>query len=219
MVDYPNDPNYAPVIPDRKAPLTPDMGSIYYPQPGASLTLYEDIKAHHVGDLITVRLSEVTTAQKNANNNYTRNSSVGMNSPNILGTTAKWKFPKMLPVPLQTTQNLTFDATLGSNSQLVGTAQGLQNNTLQGTISVVVTQILPNGNLYVRGEKWININDGDEFVRISGIIRPEDISAQNVVNSDRIADARIAYSGKGAFANQSKVGWLTRFFTSPFWPI
>ena len=79
-------------------------------------------------------------------------------------------------------------------------------------------QVLGNGNLIVRGEKWITINNGDEFIRLNGIIRPQDISADNQIDSIKVANARIQYSGTGAFADAQKAGWLARFFNSGWWP-
>lgn len=219
IVEFPNDPNFAPVIPERMPVQTPDMGSIYYLQEGTSLSLYEDIKALHVGDLITVILAEVTDATKKAENTYQKNDQNTTPEPNLFGTTADWKFPKELPIPLQTTANLGLATNINSQRSFTGTSDGKQNNKLTGTISVVVTQIYPNGNLFVRGEKWVNINDGQEYIRLSGIIRPRDVDPNNTINSNRIADARISYSGTGTFANQNKQGWLTRFLSSPYWPI
>jgi flagellar L-ring protein precursor FlgH len=72
--------------------------------------------------------------------------------------------------------------------------------------------------MQVRGEKWLTLNQGDEFVRVSGLVRPEDVSPDNTVSSRRIANARIAYSGTGAFADSSSMGWLSRFFLSPVFP-
>ena len=78
--------------------------------------------------------------------------------------------------------------------------------------------LLANGNLVVRGEKWLKLNQGDEFVRISGVIRPYDIATDNTVTSDRVADARISYGGKGAVQAASRMGWLARFFNSALAP-
>ncbi|MBI2791127.1 MAG: flagellar basal body L-ring protein FlgH [Gammaproteobacteria bacterium] len=213
----PDDPNFAPVMPDIQSVQTPDMGSIYYQKEG--LSLYDDIKARHVGDVITVLLSEVTNATKTANSQYEKKSQETLPEPSLFGTVAKWDAPKQLPIPLQTTDNLGFGVNINGDTKLTGTASGTQKNQLIGKISVVVTKIYPNGNMYVRGEKWININDGDEFVRVSGIIRQEDVNSDNTIDSNRIADARISYSGTGAFANASKPGWLMKFLTSPWWPI
>lgn len=220
IVEFPNDPNFAPVIPERMPVQTPDMGSIYYLQEGTSLSLYEDIKALHVGDLITVMLTERTVATKKAENTYQKNDVNNTPEPTLFGTTrADYTLPKELPVPLLTTANLGLATNINSQRSFTGTADGKQNNKLTGTISVVVTQIYPNGNLQVRGEKWVNINDGNEYIRLSGIIRPQDVNPNNTIDSNRIADARISYSGTGTFANQNKQGWLTRFLSSPYWPI
>ncbi len=220
-VDGPNDPNFAPVFPDRETPRNPDMGSIYFQKEG--LSLYDDIKARHVGDVITVLLTENTNATKTANSQYEKKSQETLPEPNIFGTgtnnQAEWKFPKQLPIPLQTTAHLGLGTTINGDTKFTGTANGTQQNQLIGKVSVMVTKIYPNGNMHVRGEKWININEGDEFVRVSGIIRQEDVSSENTIDSNRIADARITYSGTGAFANSSKPGWLMKVLTSPWWPI
>ncbi len=213
----PNDPNYAPVMPDREPIETPDMGSIYFPKQGISL--YEDIKARKVGDIITVVLTEKTNASKVSNSKFEKQSQETLPEPTIFGTAAKWDFPKQLPIPLQTTDNLGLSTTINGDTKFTGTADAKQENQLIGTITVVVTKVYSNGNLHVRGEKWITINDGDEFVRVSGIIRNEDISPDNQIDSNRIADARITYSGRGSFANSSKPGWLMKVFASPWWPI
>ncbi len=215
---HPNDPDFAPVMPEQKPKLTPDMGSIYFPQQG--LSLYEDIKAHNVGDLITVMLMEKTDASKNINNKYQKQTTDTLPEPSIFGTAnAQWKFPKQLPIPLTTTDNLGLGAEIEGNVQFNGTADSYQKNKLIGTVTVVVTKIFSNGNLYVKGEKWVGINEGDEYIRLSGIVRPDDINPDNTIDSNRIADARIAYSGRGGFANSNKPGWLTQILTHPWWPI
>lgn len=83
---------------------------------------------------------------------------------------------------------------------------------------MTVAEVLPNGNLVVRGEKWMTLNRGDEFIRISGIVRPDDISPNNTVVSTRLANAQISYSGTGTLADSQSMGWLARFFNSEYWP-
>jgi flagellar L-ring protein precursor FlgH len=78
--------------------------------------------------------------------------------------------------------------------------------------------VLPNGNLVIRGEKWLTLNTGEEFIRLEGIVRSKDVSADNMVMSNRIANARIQYSGKGALADAQEAGWLSQFFLSPLNP-
>ncbi|MCG8122437.1 MAG: flagellar basal body L-ring protein FlgH, partial [Candidatus Thiodiazotropha taylori] len=93
-----------------------------------------------------------------------------------------------------------------------------QGNALSGSITVSVIEVLPNRNLYVRGEKRIGINQGTEYVRLSGIVRPSDISPTNTVASTRIADPTITYVGEGALADANSMGWLSRFFNSVLSP-
>ncbi|MDV7389727.1 flagellar basal body L-ring protein FlgH, partial [Arthrospira platensis SPKY1] len=100
-----------------------------------------------------------------------------------------------------------------------GEADAGQSNSLTGNISVTVAEVMPNGLLRIRGEKWLTIAEGDEFIRLSGLVRPEDITIDNTVVSTKIADARIAYSATGAFADVNRAGWMTRFFNSEWWPL
>ena len=93
-----------------------------------------------------------------------------------------------------------------------------QSNSLDGSISANVMQVLNNGSLVIRGEKWISINNGDEFIRVTGLVRSQDIKPDNTVDSTRMANARIQYSGTGTFADAQKVGWLSQFFMSDWWP-
>ena len=110
-------------------------------------------------------------------------------------------------------------ASIGQNSAFKGQAKADQSNSLQGNISVSVVKVLPNGNLLVRGEKWIMLNNGNEYIRITGLVRPEDVSSENSVSSQRVANARIYYGGTGDLANTQEQGWLTSFFNGPWWPI
>ena len=109
-------------------------------------------------------------------------------------------------------------ASLESESSFSGKGASSQSNKLDGSITVIVDEVLPGGNLVIRGEKWISINQGDEYVRLRGIVRPEDVSTQNTIASTKVADARISYGAIGAVAEANSVGWLSRFFMSPIWP-
>ena len=101
---------------------------------------------------------------------------------------------------------------LRNGQNFEGESSASQQNFLRGSITVRVTDVLPNGALAIRGEKWIKLNQGDEYIRLQGLVRPEDIDVTNRVSSQRIADARISYSGKGDLANASQPGWFTRLF-------
>jgi flagellar L-ring protein precursor FlgH len=109
-------------------------------------------------------------------------------------------------------------AEVNNNADFDGEGASTQSNRLEGDISVTVAQRLSNGNLLVRGQKWIAINQGQEYVRIQGIVRPIDIEPDNTISSLKVADAMIAYGGKGPLANASSPGILSRFFNLPFLP-
>jgi flagellar L-ring protein FlgH len=93
-----------------------------------------------------------------------------------------------------------------------------QSNLLEGSITVTVAEVLPNGNLVVQGEKWMRINQGEEYIRLRGIVRPVDIACRQHRAVHQVADAQLAYGGTGTLAQSTSPGWLTRFFNSPLWP-
>src|SRR5690606_34511665 len=100
-----------------------------------------------------------------------------------------------------------------------GTGSSAQSNQLSGSVTVTVVQRLANGNLVVRGDKLIRLNQSDEIVQIMGIVRAADIGPDNTISSSRVADVRIAYGGRGAVAKSNVMGWLSRFFQSPLFPM
>src|SRR5690606_31799448 len=98
---------------------------------------------------------------------------------------------------------------IGAEQSFEGAGDAAQSNLIEGSITVTVADVMPNGNLRVQGEKWIRINHGEEFIRLRGIVRPIDIGADNTVLSTQIADAELAYGGTGAVAHSSTPGWLS----------
>jgi len=110
------------------------------------------------------------------------------------------------------------EGSMNNDSSFNGNGASKQSNALDGAVSVTVAKRFANGNLLVRGEKWIAINSGKEFVRLQGIVRPSDIAPDNSVVSWKVADAYISYGGQGTVANASKPGWFYRFFNSPHTP-
>ncbi|TDQ38478.1 flagellar basal body L-ring protein FlgH [Thiopseudomonas denitrificans] len=213
----PNDPYYAPVVPRVPMPAEQNMGAIY--QPSFESNYFTDRKAFRVGDIITINLNERMQASKNASSTIQKDSDLDIGVPNILGMAVSPKNPLSGISALgMTNKNLSLEASANAKRSTKGSGQAGQSNSLAGSITVTVADVLPNGVLVVRGEKWLTLNTGDELIRISGLVRPDDISTDNTVSSTRIADARITYSGTGTFANASQPGWLSRFFMSPVWP-
>jgi flagellar L-ring protein precursor FlgH len=135
-----------------------------------------------------------------------KNSSADMNAGTLLGAANP------------SYKGLSLENSIAHNRTFSGDADADQSNSLEGNITVTVAEILPNGNLIVRGEKWITLNRGDEFIRISGIIRPDDIAPDNTVVSTRLANAKISYSGTGTLADSQTMGWFSKFFNSGWWP-
>nr|WP_241264214.1 flagellar basal body L-ring protein FlgH [Bowmanella dokdonensis] len=200
----PNDPFFAPVMPDMPEQRVNDDGSIFQQEFASSL--YSDVKARRVGDIITIVLRENTSASKSAGTNTSRETAVDLQPIAGLGGNAV------------NIGNESIQLGINSANEFDGNAAANQSNSLNGNISVTVTQVMPNQNLVVRGEKWLTLNNGDEYIRLTGIVRAADISPDNEVVSSKVANARIQYSGTGTFAKAQQQGWLTKFFSSEWWP-
>lgn len=190
------EPSYAPPPPPAQA-----NGAIFQASRGYS-PLTSGTRAAYVGDLLTIVLVERTQAAKSAVATTGRKGDIGLSPP--------LKGPLSLFAPEE--------FNMGGDSKFDGKGQAAQSNTLSGEISVTVAEVYPNGTMLVRGEKTIRLNRGDEFVRVAGIVRQSDVTADNRIPSTRVADASITYTGKGEIARASRQGWLQRFFSvvSPF---
>lgn len=202
----PNDPYYAPVLSVKPTPDQAVNGSIY--RENVALNLFGDHKAKQVGDIITILLQERTSSSKSATVEITKESEASTpltNGGRVFGLTP-------------TVGNLNLGVDIGADREFTGESEADQSNQLNGSISVTVVDIFPNGTLVVRGEKWITLNRGEEFIRVSGLIRPGDVNPDNTVSSMKLANARIQYSGTGELADAQDMGWLTRFFNSSIWP-
>ena len=196
--------SYEPPTPVATQNANATSGAIY--QAGTEVRLFEDLKAGRVGDILTVRLIERTTASKNSATAVSKATDVNLANATVFGQT------------LTKDGQPLFEGSLNGDSEFEGTGQSSQSNSLIGDITVTVVERFPNGNLRIRGEKWVTLNQGKEFIRLSGIIRPFDIETDNSVPSNKIADAQIAYSSKGVMAAANKMGLIARFFNSIFYP-
>lgn len=199
-----DDPSYAPLVPEPAPRPVMQSGSLF--AQNHSNSLYSDNKARHEGDIITVLLVERTQASKKAKTETKKDSSTSIDP--IIGLNGG---------PVSIGGNvLQFGA--GSNSNYKGDSKADQSNSLTGDISVNVLRVQSNGNLVIRGEKWLTLNTGKEYIRLTGVIRAEDVDVNNTVESTKIANARIEYSGTGAHHGGQSPGWLSRFFNGPLWP-
>jgi len=201
----PNDPDFAPILPEEEEAAIIPTGSLF--KENYINNIYSDSKAHRVGDIIAVILSENTQANKNAKTELKKESNSVLDP--VIGLSG-------LPVTLN---GESFQFGINQNSKFKGDSKADQGNSLSGDISVHVLRVLPNGNLMIRGEKWITLNNGDEYIRLTGVIRPKDINSNNTIVSTKVANARIQYAGTGSFADSNEQGWLTKFFNSSWWPL
>ncbi|MFH1625984.1 MAG: flagellar basal body L-ring protein FlgH [Pseudomonadota bacterium] len=182
-------------------------GSLWTEQNSHSV-LFMDHKARRVNDTVTISIVEVSNASGEATTNTGRESSVSAGITNFLGLpSSDWGVPNMwgrghgLSPTLSATTANTFD----------GTGKTVRKGNLTASITARVIKVLPNGNLVIRGRKRVTINNEDQIIVISGLVRPKDISADNTVLSTYVADARIEYTGKGVLADKQRPGWLARF--------
>jgi len=178
-------------------------GAIY--RQDSSLSLFKDNKAYKVGDILTVLLSERTNASTLASTSTTKNDQADIGVSSLFGGAAHY-----LGVPV-------LDAGIKAKRGFSGSGDSSQSNSLTGNITVVVVQILTNGNLRVRGEKMIRINQGSESVRFSGVLRPQDIGADNTIASVKVANAKIYYGSEGSIADANSQGWVSRLLSSEYW--
>jgi flagellar L-ring protein precursor FlgH len=197
---------FAPTYPVGAQAAAPTPGAIYRGGGTGGLSLFADQKARHVGDILTIQLVERTQASATSSTNASKGSSVSVPAPTLFGAPA-------------TIGGRTLDSELGAESEFQGSGNSTQSNRLDGNVTVTVAERLPNGYLVVRGQKWIRINQANEHIQIQGIVRPADIGPDNTIPSSRVADAQIAYRGRGSLAQANAQGWLTRFFQSAAFPM
>jgi len=190
---------FMPVIPDESEEERIVDGAIYT---GKSNGLFAtERKASKVGDIVTVALNESFNASKSQSAATGKTDSYGVTLPTGLINDLVGKSVKAA------------DYGFGSTQAFNGTGTASQSNAITGLVSASVVRVFDNGNLEVLGQKKLTLNNGDEYVRVRGMVRPQDIGAGNIVNSNRLANAEITYIGAGEVADTAKRGWLSRLVT------
>jgi len=196
--------NFDAALPINATPPPATGGAIY--QAGYDVPLFENSVAHRVGDVLTILLEEKTDASKSASTTTAKKTKADLPGPTIFGA------------PITMHGKEIFAGSMNNASSFDGSGDSKQSNVLNGSISVTIVKRLGNGNLLVRGQKVININQGSEYVRLQGIVRTIDIAPDNTVSSSRVADASISYGSQGVLASANSKGWLARFFDSKWLP-
>jgi flagellar L-ring protein FlgH len=193
---------------DEGTGLPSTNGAIYqgYPQGGAGLSLFRDHRPWQVGDIVTVQITQAATATKNVSQNLGRNDSIASNLNALFGVN-----PRNIAHA-----NLNYN----SANSLQGSGATAQSDSFIATMSTMVRRIRPNGDLVVAGEEKVQLVGGNEYIRIAGVVRPEDILSNNVVQSQQMAEAHIEFSGDGQTYLAPQMGFLQRLFltVSTLWP-
>lgn len=190
---------YQPVALDYSLPAASGGGLF---RPGHYGSLLQDRRAVRVGDILTIVLDESTQSSKSAGTSFGKSSALSVGVPTVLNKA----YPEL-------------QSSAEAEREFAGSAKSSQQNTLRGAIAVTVHEVMPNGTLLVKGEKTLRLNQGDEFIRLAGLVRPEDINRFNQVSSQSVANARISYAGRGVLNDSNSAGWLTRFFSHPLFPL
>lgn len=212
MEKFTYEPNYPMNIPQSNLPKN---GSLFHQ--GEGLSLFDDSRAHKIGDIITINLAEKFDAKKKDEAKYDKSNSqdYGVTSPlSIFGQTPN--SPISAPFGAGATAGLGIG--YGSKGSFSGKADVKQNSSLTGAIAVTVVEVIPNGNLVIRGEKWITVHEGEEVIRFAGIVRPQDIRPDNTIDSEKVADVRLIYKDVGMSGATGRPGLLTQWLTK-YWPI
>ncbi len=182
--------------PEARSSIAPSSGAIF--SVASARPLFEDRRARFVGDTLIINIQEKVQASKKSENKTTRSAKVDVAVPTVVG------------LPFKGAQGTTLAASDTNNFD--GKGENTSSNDFTGTLTVTVIEVYPNGNLLVSGEKQIGLKEGEEFVRFSGVVNPNTITAANTVTSTQVADARIEYKANGFLDSAQVMGWLGRFF-------
>lgn len=200
----------SPVYPEIKGKIIErNDGSLF--MDGAGVNLFNDSSIHGVGDVVTVNLKEQFDAKKADKSNYQKQNQqdFGVSTPlNFLGRSAEQITPELG----------TLGIGYGSKGTFSGNSDIKQNSSMSGSISVVVVKVFKNGNLAVQGEKRLRMHDGDEIIQLTGLVRPEDIQADNTIDSTKIANVHVVYHDNGFSGDTNRPGALTQWLQK-YWPL
>ena len=175
--------------------------------------LFQDLRAAQIGDLVTVNIVETSKANKKANTKSGRESSIDAGISNAMGWETKLD---KLGVKGGFDNTKMFNGSM--KNSFSGSGETSRTESMTASITARVLDVMPDGNLLISGSREIKVNNETQFITLSGLIRPSDISPDNTILSSYIADAKIAYTGRGPVSDKQRPGWLTRTldFVWPF---
>jgi flagellar L-ring protein precursor FlgH len=190
------------------APNTNETGSLWQQN---NQSMFSDRKARSVGDIVTVIISEQSSASNEASTNTGRTTSMSASIPNFFGLENNDMFNGVNSIDLENLVNADF------TDQFDGNGTTTRKEDLTASLTTQVIGQYPNGQLKIRGGKEVMVNNEVQIIYLTGIIRPVDINANNTVNSTKVLNARISYTGKGALSDKQKPGWAMRMLDN-VWP-
>jgi len=208
------------LVPKEEISYSPPVGSIW-PGENAKNSLFTDNKARHVNDIITIVIDEYSSGNNSADTATSKNTSTLAEVSSFLGVEKSiGRRNKDLTNGDIATGGLSPLVQVGglSKNSLTGKGKTSRDGELNAKITARVVKIMDNGNLAIEGKRQLTVNAEDQYIIISGIIRPEDVTSDNIISSQYIADARIIYTGNGVVNDKMRPGWLTRIvdWTWPF---
>ena len=189
-------------VPSFPPPKT--LGSLWQEENGRAY-LYEDMRAMRVGDILTIKIVENHRGSKSADTSAERDSTI---QHSLSGSAIGYIGIPGIRLGGEARRGLGIDAS--ASNKFGGKGATNREGTLTGTISVVVTEVLPNGDLRVEGRREVTVNSEKQLMTIAGIVRRVDVNTKNTVLSTAIADAKIVYSGLGVLDDVQRPGWLVR---------
>ncbi len=196
----------SPVVPDIPVPQAPpEEGSLF--QSTRHVSLVSDFRARRIGDVVTIVVEEDLKGAKDVRTQTQRKSDMNIGLSGIFGL----EFNKQVQ-PRYGNAKVDAKNAIGgsSSSKFQGSGKTSRNASLSGTISARVVQVLPGGNLIVRGSRELRINNETQYLILTGVVRPQDIGPDNTVSSTRIGDARIEYTGGGVLSEKQNPAWFAR---------
>ncbi len=204
------------IIPKQLYPTTNKqkvLEGALWPGETSENLLFEDSKARKVGDIVTVTISETASSSQSASTDTSKNTTLDMQSSNILGLPSNLGIQNFLGMGTQFDPRIS--ARIANQNQGNGTVT--RNGTLSGNISALITEIMPSGNFRIEGRRSVTVNNEEQILVLKGIIRPQDINFDNTILSRWIADASIKLTGEGVVADEQRKGWLSKIL-SKVWP-
>ncbi len=199
-------PLAAPPLPPSPPPQEGSLWTNRYPN-----GLLADHRSHNVGDLVTISITETAKASEIANTQTSKESGVKVGIASLLGLT----FPITSFTDKEVSAETALEGTVGNVSKGQGKTE--RQSSFTSYLTARVIRVLPNNNLVIQGQRQLRINNETEVVTLTGIVRPQDIGRNNVVPSNRVAEARVMISGVGVVSDKQKVGWMQRIFDH-VWP-